>query len=217
MSEYERLSHLPSNNDEYFFCMICLTKIKERYDNFTLQKKNIPELALYDAITPYAKDFNELCSKFKFHSILNSKKGTKALWLSQLEIFKYFLNSEHKYLVLLEDDAVVPSNLKELLDKDYINHGEFLQFGGTRLGQYASCNLYNKHCIKNILETIKTYPIDRGLDHYASNIPSGTGEKRPHILKCSLYNLPKILTQVNPYLSKKSVRLYYDHSCKNTK
>ncbi len=208
----KRFSYLPLQNSEYFFCMICLTKNKERYENFTLQKKIIPELALYDAITPELIGFDEQCSKINFHPILNSQKGSRALWLSQIDVFEYFLKTDYKYLVVLEDDAVVPKNLKDILDKKYVNHKEFLDLGGTRLGQYASCNLYNKYCITNILDTIKTYPIDRNLDHYASNVCcSGTKEPRPFNLHCKLSNLPSTITKVNPIISNKSMRLHHDN------
>jgi GR25 family glycosyltransferase involved in LPS biosynthesis len=208
----ERFSFLPSQESEYFFCMICLTENKERYKNFTLQKMNIPELALYDAITPEVTDFDAQRSKINFISGL--KKGTTALWLSQINIFEHFLKSNYKYLVVLEDDAVVPKNLKDMLDKNYIHHPEFLDLGGTRLGQYASCNLYNKYCITNILDTIKTYPINRGIDHYISNINcSGTDIPRLNV-HGKLSNLPPRITQVNPSISNNSMRIYYDKKYK---
>ena len=206
----ERFSHLPLINDDFFICMICLTNIKERNNNFISEKKKNPELVLYDAITPEAIDFDKKCSKLNFHHILNSQKGRKALWLSNLEVFEYFLQSEYKYLVVVQDDAILPENLKDILKKKYVNHLEFLQLGGTRLGQYASCNLYNKYCIKNIFNSIKKYPIDRGLDHYISNIATGTKEKRPFNVHISLSNLPPKLTSVNNIISNRSMRKYYD-------
>lgn len=207
----ERFSYLPSNNDEFFICMICLTKHDARKNNFIFEKKKNPELVLYDAITPEVIDFNKQCSKLNFQHNSHIKKGGKALWLSQLELFKYFLKSNHKYLVAVEDDATLPENLKDILKEKYVNHPDFLGLGGTRLGQFASCNLYNKHCIKNILNSIKEYPIDRGLDHYVSNIPDPwTKEERPFNLYTSLPGLPRLLTSVNGSISKKSMRIYYD-------
>tara|TARA_B000000565_G_scaffold167939_1_gene127017 strand:+ start:18761 stop:19399 length:639 start_codon:yes stop_codon:yes gene_type:complete len=207
----ERFSYLPSNNDEFFICMICLTKHDARKNNFIFEKKKNPELVLYDAITPEVIDFNKQCSKLNFHHHLNLQKGRKALWLSNLELFEYFLKSNHKYLVAVQDDATLPENLKDILKEKYVNHPDFLGLGGTRLGQFASCNLYNKHCIKNILNSIKEYPIDRGLDHYVSNIPDPwTKEERPFNLYTSLPGLPRLLTSVNGSISKKSMRIYYD-------
>lgn len=207
----ERFSFLPNVKSEYFICMICLTNTKERYENFKLQKKNIPNLALYDAITPDIKGFSEECSKINFHKSIDERKGSKALWLSQINVFNYFLKTGCKYLVVLEDDAVVPANLEDLLNKNYINHEEFLELGGTRLGQYASCNLYNKFCVKNILDTTNKYPIDRNLDHYASNInSSGKKERVPYNVHGSLSNLPKTITNVNPNISKKSMLGHYN-------
>jgi len=207
----ERFSYLPSNNDDFFICMICLTKHDARKNNFIFEKKKNPELVLYDAITPEVIDFNKQCSKLNFQHNSHIKKGGKALWLSQLELFKYFLKSNHKYLVAVEDDATLPENLKDILKEKYVNHPDFLRLGGTRLGQFASCNLYNKHCVKNILNSIKEYPIDRGLDHYVSNIPDPwTKEERPFNLYTSLPGLPRLLTSVNGSISKKSMRIYYD-------
>ena len=207
----ERFQFLDNANGEYFFCMICLTKIKERHENFTLQKQTIPELVLYNAITPKEIDFDKRCSKINFHPCLDVQKGRRALWLSNIDVFENFLKMEYKYLVIIQDDAVVPKNLKQILNKYYVNHKEFIDLGGTRLGQYASCNLYNKNCITNILNSIKRYPIDRGLDHYISNIdPSGTREKRPYNLHIKLSNLPHPLTRVNPSISDKSMREYYN-------
>ena len=207
----ERFSYLPSNNDDFFICMICLTKHDARKNNFIFEKKKNPELVLYDAITPEVIDFNKQCSKLNFQHNSHIKKGGKALWLSQLELFKYFLKSNHKYLVAVEDDATLPENLKDILKEKYVNHPDFLGLGGTRLGQFASCNLYNKHCVKNILNSIKEYPIDRGLDHYVSNIPDPwTKEERPFNLYTSLPGLPRLLTSVNGSISKKSMRIYYD-------
>jgi len=207
----DRFQFLDNANGQYFFCMICLTKIKERHENFTLQKQTIPELVLYNAITPQEIDFDERCSKINFHPRMDDQKGVRALWLSNIDVFENFLNLEYKYLVILEDDAVVPKNLKEILNKYYVNHKEFIDLGGTRLGQYSSCNLYNKNCITNILNSIKRYPIDRGIDHYISNIdPSGTREKRPYNLHCKLSNLPHPLTRVNQSISDKSMIKYYN-------
>ena len=209
----ERFSYLPSNNDDFFICMICLTKHDARKNNFIFEKEKNPELVLYDAITPEVIDFDKKCSKLNFHHNLNLQKGRKALWLSNLELFEYFLKSNHKYLVAVQDDATLPQNLKDILKEKYVNHPGFLRLGGTRLGQFASCNLYNKHCIKNILNSIKEYPIDRGLDHYISNIPTGTKEKRPLNLYVSLPRLPRWLTSVNNSISKKSMRMHYDVLC----
>lgn len=206
----DRFQFLDNANGEYFFCMICLTKIKQRHENFTLQKQTIPELVLYNAITPEEIDFDERCSKINFHPRMDSQKGVRALWLSNIDVFENFLKMEYKYLVILEDDAVVPKNLKDILNQYYINHREFLDLGGTRLGQYSSCNLYNKNCITNILNSIKRYPIDRGIDHYISNIGSGTGEKRPYNFHCKLSKLPHPLTRVNPSISDKSMIKYYN-------
>ena len=207
----ERFSYLPSNNDDFFICMICLTKHDARKNNFIFEKKKNPELVLFDAITPEVIDFNKQCSKLNFQHNSHIKTGGKAVWLSQLELFKYFLKSNHKYLVVVEDDATLPENLKDILKEKYVNHPDFLRLGGTRLGQYASCNLYNKHCVKNILNSIKEYPIDRNLDHYASNIPDpGATEERPFNLYTSLPGLPRLLTSVNDSISKKSVCAYYN-------
>ena len=117
----ERFSYLPSNNDDFFICMICLTKHDARNNNFTLEKKKNTELVLYDAITPEVIDFDKKCSKLNFHNTLNSQKGRKALWLSNLELFEYFLKSDHKYLVAVQDDATLPENLKDILKKKYVN------------------------------------------------------------------------------------------------
>lgn len=207
---FDRFSNLPKQNGEYFFCMICLTTFKERYSNFTRQKKKIPDLVLYDAITPQLKGFEKECAKLDFHPILKREQGTKALWLSNIKIFEYFLKTRYKYLIILEDDSIVPENLQEILNKEYINHKDFLKFGGVRLGQYASCNLYNRYCVKKIFETINKYPIDRGIDHYISNIPTGTKEKRPYIFNKKLSELPSTITKVNPEIAKKSVRISYN-------
>lgn len=205
----ERFLYLPNTKSEYFFCMVCLTNVKERYDNFKLQKKNIPTLSAYDAITPDAKNFYEECSKINFDENLNNQKGRKALWLSNINLFKYFLTTEYKYLVVFQDDAIAPKNLINILDKYYVNHPDFLKVCGVRLGQFASCNLYNKYCIKNILDTIKIYSIDRGLDHYISNI----GDKKknvPYNFNYKLSNLPETITTVNNDISNRSMRIYYD-------
>ena len=207
----ERFLELPNLNNEYFICMICLTNVKERYDNFKLQKKTIPNLALYDAITPDVKNFYEECSKINFDENLNNQIGRKALWLSNIDVFKYFLTTKYKYLVVFQDDAIAPKNLINILNKNYVNHTDFLKLGGVRLGQYASCNLYNKYCIKNILDTIEKYSIDRGLDHYISNINVGGKKKNlPCNVHCSLSYLPKTITTVNNGISSKSMREYYN-------
>ena len=205
-----RFHNLPTHCGDYFFCMICLTNIKDRYKNFTLQKKIIPELVLYNAITPLLKGFEKECAKYNFHPILKNQQGRRALWLSNIKVFEYFLKSRYKYLIVQQDDSIVPENFQEILNKDYINHKDFLKLGGVRLGQYASCNLYNKFCITNILETINQYPIDRGLDHYISNIPTGTKEKRPYIFNKKLSELPSTITKVNPEISRQSARIMYN-------
>ena len=207
----DRFMFLPTKDHQFLFCMICLTDVKERYENFKIQKNNIPELVLYDAITPYVENFHEQCSKITFHEDLNNQKGRKALWLSNINVFKYFLTTECKYLVVVQDDAVVPNNLIDILNNNYINHTDFLKLGGVRLGQFASCNLYNKFCVKNILDSIETYPIDRGLDHYISNIdPTGKRQHVPHNLHSSLPGLPKTLTTVNSAISQNSMRIKYN-------
>ena len=113
-------------------------------------------------------------------------------------------------MVLLEDDAVVPPNLENLLNTNYVNHKDFLKLGGTRLGKYSLCNLYNKFCVRNILDTIEKYSIDRNLDHYASNITQrGKKQKVPYNLHCGLSNLP-LIANVHPDISKKSIRKHYN-------
>ena len=84
----DRFQFLDNANGEYFFCMICLTKIKQRHENFTLQKQTIPELVLYNAITPEEIDFDERCSKINFHPRMDSQKGVRALWLSNIDVFE---------------------------------------------------------------------------------------------------------------------------------
>lgn len=213
----DRFMFLPAQDHVFLVCMICLTDVKERYDNFEIQKNNIPELVLFDAITPYVEKFHEQCSKINFHEDLNNQKGRKALWLSNINVFKYFLTTECKYLVVAQDDAVMPNNLIDILNKNYINHTDFLKLGGVRLGQYASCNLYNKFCVRNILDSIETYPVDRGLDHYISNIDStGSRQQVPHNLHICMSHLPKTLTTVNSSISQNSMRIKYnktDHKC----
>jgi len=58
-----RFSNLPSQDDKFMFCMICLTKHKERYNNYLKQKKIYPKLALFDAVTPLTEDFEKNCKK----------------------------------------------------------------------------------------------------------------------------------------------------------
>ena len=65
----ERFSYLPSNNDDFFICMICLTKHDARKNNFIFEKKKNPELVLYDAITPEVIDFNKHVQKLIFSII----------------------------------------------------------------------------------------------------------------------------------------------------
>ena len=195
---------------DYLFCMICLTNVPERFDNFWKQKEKIPNLLLYDAITPKDNNFEYRCSLVNFHYNLTTQKGRKALWLSNLDVFQTFLHLDYKYLVVLQDDAIAPENLEGILNEHYVRHPEFLSLGGVRLGQYASCNLYNKHCTRNILEAVKVYPIDRGLDHYISNVATGYMQWLPFLLKWELSNLPKTITTVNPVTSEKSMRKYYD-------
>ena len=213
-----RFSNLPPEDDEFLFCMICLTNVEERKNNYINQKNILPKLALYDAVTPSMDEFDKMSSNTNFHNKMKEQTGTRALWLSDIEVFKYFLESKHKYLVVCEDDAVLPKNLEDILIKKYIYDEEYLKLGGIRLGQYSSCNLYNKFCIKNILDTIKMeqYPIDRGIDHYISNIGSGTGEKRPFFVYCGdkgggCPHLPSTLIKV---LNIKSMRLKYQNENK---
>lgn len=207
----DRFMYTPVPDQEFLFCMMCLTGVEERYKNYKVQKSKIPNLVLFDAITPDMQGFDVECSKHNFHKKWAMGSGSKALWLSQISVFNYFLKTRCNYLVLLEDDAVVPPDLEDTLVKKYINHNEFITLGGTRLGQYASCNLYNKHCVKNILNTIKKYPIDRNLDHYVSNInPSGLKQQVPYNVHGCLTNLPKTITTVNIDISRNSARELYN-------
>ena len=66
---------------------------QERITLFSIKKKSRFVSVLYDAITPEVIDFNKQCSKLNFHHHLNLQKGRKALWLSNLELFEYFLKS----------------------------------------------------------------------------------------------------------------------------
>ena len=213
-----RFSNLPPEDDDFLFCMICITNVKERKNNYINQKNILPKLALYDAITPFTDNFDKMCSNINFHNCMTQQAGRRALWLSNIEVFEYFLKSNHKYLVVAQDDAILINNLEDILVKKYIYDDEYSKLGGIRLGQYACCNLYNKFCIKNILDTIKKqhYPIDRGLDHYISNIGSGTGEKRPFFVYCGdkgggCPHLPSTLIKV---LNIESMREKYNFHCK---
>lgn len=194
----------------YLFCMICLTKVPERFENFWKQKEKIANLLVYDAITPNDNNFEYRCSLVNFHYNLIRQRGRQALWLSNLDVFQTFLHLDYQYLVVMQDDAIAPENLEDTLNEHYVHHPEFATLGGVRLGQYASCNLYNKHCIRNILEAVKIYPIDRGLDHYISNIATGHMQRLPFLCRWELSNLPKTITTVNHVTSEKSMRKYYD-------
>lgn len=204
----ERFSNLPDKNDEFLIITICLTKIKERYENYAKQKKNISSLALFDAITPFDEVFKEKNKEINF--LPNIKNGTRALWLSDISIFQYYMNSNHKYLIVVEDDASLPINMLDIIKEDHIKHNDFKKYGGTRLGQYSSCNLYNKFCVKNILNTIVKYPIDRGIDHYISNICSKNKQTLPFLFNINLYGIP-LLTSMNHELLNKSARAKYDN------
>lgn len=210
-----RFSNLPPQNDKFMFCMICLTKHTERYNNYLKQKKIYPKLALFDAVTPLTEDFKKNREKINFKCVLNKCSGRQALWISNISVFNYFLQSKHEYIVIIQDDAIIPKNIKNILEKKHIVHNEFIKLGGTRLGQYASCNLYNKHCVKNILDTIQKYPIDRGLDHYISNINSHLPGRQqlPFLFNTKLSCIP-LLTKVNPKISNNSMRIYYDKKIK---
>lgn len=211
-----RFSNLPPEDDDFLFCMICITNVKERKNNYINQKNILPKLALYDAITPYTDNFDKMCSNTNFHRDLIKQAGRRALWLSNIGVFEYFLKSSHKYLVVAQDDAVLPNNLEDILKKKYIYDDEYLKLGGIRLGQYACCNLYNKFCIKRILDTIKMeqYPIDRGMDHYISNIDASRARrtKLPKLLywggEIHTSWLPSTLVKV---LNIKSMRINYDN------
>lgn len=212
----KRFTNLPSQDEYFLFCMICLTNVKERYENYINERKKIPKLALFDAITPLTDEFQEKCLSVNFHKRMTNEKGSKGCWLSIIEIFSYFIQTNHKYLVVLEDDAKVPKNIENILKLKYINDEEYLKLGGIRLGPYCVCNLYNKSCVQTILNTIKMkeYPIDRNLDHYVSNIGTGTGEKRPFLVHIGKDNecmhLPSTLVKVVNSISQTSERIKYD-------
>jgi hypothetical protein len=208
----ERFRNLPDKNDEFLIITICLTNIKERYENYVKQKKNISSLALFDAITPFDKVFKEKNKQINFLPYI--KDGTRALWLSDILIFQYFMNSNHKCLIVVEDDASLPINMIDIIKEHHIKHNDFIKYGGTRLGQYASCNLYNKFCVNNILKTIVKYPIDRGIDHYISNICSENKQILPYLFNTTLSGIP-LLTSMNQDLSNRSVRIYYDNKLIN--
>ena len=39
----------------------------------------------------------------------------------------------------------------DIKSKNHLHHKDFIKYGGTRLGQYSSGNLYNKYCVNNIV------------------------------------------------------------------
>ena len=62
---------------------------------------------------------------------------------------------------------------------------------------------------------MEQYPIDRGLDHYISDIPTGTAEKRLNLVIAGCSHLPSTLIKV---LNIESIRKKYNAKCiKNIK
>jgi len=201
---------MPRPDDQFLFIMICLTGHKKRFENYARQKSTLPELAICNAITPSDSDFDQKCSMVNFRHDFTGR-GSKGLWLSNLEVFAYFLKSTHTYLVVLEDDAIIPGGLRSSLLTQHVVHPKFLALGGTRLGQYASCNLYNKACVKNILSAIRSHPIDRNADHYFSNVccPGYMREVPYNVMGLEGLGIPAI-AKVDQEISKESMRSQHD-------
>lgn len=172
INRFKNLYHHKENN--ILFIMICMTSETERFANYKKQKNKIKNLALFEAITPK-------CSEYKKKDNVNFERflGEKytCLWLSQLSVFEFFLNSKFDYLCLFEDDVEPDTDISSKIKEKFIAHPDFSKLGGCRLGPYAFGNLYNKHCVLNIFKLIDKYGIDRNLDHFISNIKTSPDKK----------------------------------------
>ena len=104
----------------------------------------------------------------------------------------------------MEDDAEITNNIEHILSNNHIKHPDFASKGGVRLGQYSSCNLYNKMCVENILKTITSYSIDRNPDHFLSNIAPSKQKQVPVNLLCGLKGV-SLLTKMNSSVSNNSM------------
>ena len=63
--------------------------------------------------------------------------------------------------------------------------------------------------MNNILNTIDKYQIDRGIDHYISNICSQGKQELPYNFAYGLDGIPKII-RMNNKLSNNSMRINFD-------
>ena len=82
----ERFLYLPNTKSEYFFCMVCLTNVKERYDNFKLQKKTFQLYLHMMQLPPMQRIFMKNVQKLILMKISIIKKVEK-LYGYQISIY----------------------------------------------------------------------------------------------------------------------------------
>ena len=95
----------------------------------------------------------------------------------QYSCLQVFLSKQTHLLHYCQDDANMAPDIIEQIEMKILKRAEFITGGGARLGPYATCKIYNRDGVRRILATLETHPIDRGLDHYISNICS-TGKQQ---------------------------------------
>lgn len=168
------------NIDEYFY--INLDKDIKRLHNIkiNLKKANI-KATRFSAINGSTLNFSELIKEkiIDTDDFKTVKKGSLANMLSHTEIWKYALKKEYKYIVVFEDDCIIPINFNNILDNYKLDMDFDIFFLG---GCFINGYLYNEK-----------YIIPKIVDRYSS---SNLGFFS-YILNCSSIN--KILENLFPY------------------
>jgi len=161
--------------DNIYYGILLLQQSQEKVNHIRKVTKRHPYFNIIPSIH-WKNDLEKAINIFKVNDIKLKYNidyiGELAIWGSYINAFMHFLKTSKKYqyFVLLEDDVIIQSNFRKLINNHYILSGYIKRVGAARLGQYLVGSIYKRDYIKTILLFIKKYgmlgPIDLQLIKY---------------------------------------------------
>ena len=161
--------------DNIYYGILLLQQSPEKVDHVRKIIKRHPYFNIIPSIH-WKTNLEEAINIFKVNNIKLKYNidylGELAIWGSYINAFIHFLKTDKKYeyFVLLEDDVIIKSNFRQLINNHYILSNYIRRVGASRLGQYLVGSMYRRDYIKTILLFIQKQgmigPIDLQLMKY---------------------------------------------------
>jgi GR25 family glycosyltransferase involved in LPS biosynthesis len=182
-----KIFHLPNSNRHNLY-KISNAYLSKHFDEIDTPTIKISSLDEYFAFKKENKDFNLDPNGYNLDDKQGWKLGELGIWASNFTAMKNFLNTDKKYLMLLEDDVLIdegfvtnlPSLMEELPDgwdlfscfspENQSHKYSYSDSHGLVCPSYQDwsmlCYILNRKSVKMILDHIKFEPVSLPLDWF---------------------------------------------------